>query len=432
MHSTFRRKFYFFLLLLSPTLSWAQAPEAITSSVTLRQCYEWAQLQSETLQIRKENIEQARARGRQALGTALPDVRWKMTDTWQDPNGVEKLEAKGFSGFVEKEQVESRFTAQQTLFSGLRDFSAVRGAKHQTERDRLLFEKAERELFNMMATAFYTVVGFETDRTNTANALALADDRVKELRGFLKLGKSRDSEVFTAQAHAAALRGELDRILGEIFAARQELSFLTGHDLSQTPLFDEEPVPAVAPALDAAVAKAKDRTDLRAQREEVEAQRLTVSYQRGYYWPHVDITGNYYTERATFLKDIDWDVILDIDVPIFQGGQTAAAVREAASIYRQSKFMLQLMERRVAFDVRKLHGQLEAAIQEVQSSEEAAKSARRSYDALLKESRYGLVTNLDVLQALDFLQEQEDARDGSRLKAKRLLIALKVATEELP
>ena len=421
------------IALIAPLPLRAQTPAGTAASVvTLRQCYEWTREQNEDLKIWKETIEQSRFRARGALGSALPDIRWKWSETWQDPNGVDKLESKGFTGFVEKNQIESRFTATQPLFSGFREFSARAGFLHEGERDRLLLERAELELFERTAQAFYAVIGYETDRANTANAYELAEDRVKELRSFLRLGKARDSEVFTAKAHAAALKGELDQIDGNAFSARQELSFLTGHDLSTAVFQDENPLPNALPSLDYVLSQARERSDLRAQREDVAGRKLRMRYERGYYWPTADLTGNYYTKRATFLKDIDWDVILGVDVPIYQGGKVSASAREARSAYRQSLFTLQQMERRVDYNVKKTHGELVAAVQEANSMDEAAKAARQSYDALLKEYRLGLVTNLDVLQALDLLQAQQKSRDAAFIKAKRRRIQLNVAAGVLP
>ena len=405
---------------------------AQASGVTLGQCYEWARAQSEDLKIRSEDIRRAQARARGAIGSALPQLDFKLTSTWQQPSGVEKLQAKGFAGFVEKNQVESKFTAEQALFSGLREFSAQAGFERETERDRLRFERAERELYERTAEAFFAAIGHETNRANTGAAHALSEDRLKELRGFLRLGKARESEVFSARAQAAALKGQLDQIDGDAFSARQELSYLTGHDLSAVPLIDESPLPGEPPPVNDLIERARERTDIRAQREDVAAQKMRIRYERGSYWPTLDLTGNYYTERATFLKDIDWDVILDVGVPLNRGGTVSSAVKEAKSAYQQSLLALQQMERWVVYAVRKNHGELAAALREVQSMEAAAQAARQSYESLRKEYRLGLVTNLEVLQALDQLVTQQNAAASARIKAKRLFVQLNVATEQLP
>jgi len=194
-------------------------------TVTLRQCYAWAVDRSEDLKARNEEIVQSKARGRIALGAALPYLDWELSDTWQDPKGVDQLDRQGFAGFVAKEQIESKLSLKQPLFSGFREFSAWSGSRHESLRDQLRLRRASLDLFERTAIAFYAVVDNETTWQNTSTAWSLAEDRVKELKGFLKLGKSRDSELFTAQAHAAALKARLDQITADINASREELSF---------------------------------------------------------------------------------------------------------------------------------------------------------------------------------------------------------------
>jgi outer membrane protein len=407
-------------------------PAPAAGGVTLRQCYEWAMGRNEDLKIRQEDIRQSEAKGKAALGGAFPRVTWNFDDTWQDPKGVDELNRQGFGGFVAKEQIESKFSAEQPLFSGLREFSAWSGFRRESESNRLRYERAARELFEETAQAFYAVVGHETDRANTSATFAIDQDRVKELRGFLRLGKSRESELFTAVAHESARKAALQQIESRIQSAREELSLLTGQDLSTAVLSDEIPAAPPLESLEATLAQAQGRTDLRAQREMVEAKRLRIRYERGFYWPTADVTGNYYTKRATFLQAIDWDVVFSLEVPLFQGGAVRARVQEAKSAFVQSTLMLQQMERDVVSSVRRTHKELAAAIQETQALEEAADAAQKSYDALRKEYKLGLVTNLDVIQALDLLQSQKSERDAARIRAKQLFIRLNVATEKLP
>lgn len=403
------------------------------AAVTLKQCYVWAQNLNEDLKIRQEDVYQSSTRGKAALASALPDLSWNLTDTWQDPKGVDELARRGFAGFVEKEQVESKFSLRQPLFSGFREFTAYSGFKHENERNKFQFQRSSLELFERIANAFYAVIDSETNQENTRSAWTLAEDRVKELKGFLRLGKSRDSELFTAEGRSAALKAHMDQIDAQIAAAREELSYLTGQDLSNAPLQDEISSTPQIGTLEQTLARAKgERTDLRAQRAEVELRKLRIRYERGYHWPMADVTGNYYTRRAAYLDAIDWDVILSLKVPFFQGGAVNARVNEAMSIHRQATLRLEEMERRVLYTVRRTYKDLEAALREAQSLDIAAEAGQKSYDALRKEYKYGLVTNLDVLEALDFLQVQKSARDSARLKVKRLYIQLQVALEQTP
>ncbi|MBI3504159.1 MAG: TolC family protein [Proteobacteria bacterium] len=421
------------LAVLAALVLCAPAARAQTeSTATLRLCYEWALQRSAQLKMRAEDIEQSRQRGRAAIGHAVPRLAWELTDTYSDPSGVRKLQAQGFSGFVEKEQIESKFTARQPIFSGMREFSAFKGFRREEARERFLLERERRELYERTAAAYYAIVGYELERENTRESLELAQDRVKDLKGFLKLGKARESEVFTAQAREAALKAASRRTDGQIAAARVELSFLTGQDLSARQLVDELPERPEAGSLAAAQANARERSDVKARREDAAASALRVLVEKGAYWPTLDALGRYYTKRNTFMKEVHWDAMLALEVPIFQGGRVLAESRRAEAARRQSMLALDEAEREAVSQATRLHGELAASLGELDAEEEAARAAQKSYNALREEYRLGLVTNLDVLQALDQLQAQRAARNAARIKTKRLHVSLGVATETLP
>lgn len=422
------RRFLILSLLLS-SLQPAFAAEA--GVVSLRQCYEWARAQDEGLKSRREAVVQSKARARAATGGALPDVSWEMTRTHQDPDGIEELEAQGFAGFVEQDQTESKFSARQPLFSGLREFSARSGFKRQSAADAMRLTRAELELFERTSETFYAVLEEESAGGNTRDALILAEDRVKDLQRFRRLGKSRESEVFTAQARASALKAQSRRLESRVASAREDLSVLTGQDLSAAKLSDDAPATPVVPSLEESLAAARQRSDIRALAEEEAAARLRVRYERGAYWPSADVTGNYYTKRPAFMDAITWDVVLALKVPIFRGGASFARVDEALSSFRQATFRREEAERLVSSRVRRTHAELSAALQEAEALEDAASAAQKSYDALQKEYSLGLVTNLEVLDALDTHLAQNSAYDAARLKVKRLAVQLGVAMEKV-
>ena len=404
-----------------------QTQASAQSPVGLEQCRAWAHERSEQLKVARETLVQAEERKREAFGGILPKVAFDLNDVWQDPTGVDKLAAQGFGGFVSKNQRDSKFSLKQPLFSGLREWSAFQGFRRDQAKAEFLLARSSEELDGSVASAFYSVVTAESDRDNAVSGLKLAEDRVKELKGFLDLGKARDSELFTAQAHASALRAGLRGLEARIVLARSDLSFITGQDLSAASLSDAAAQPAAAEPLAAALQRAVARPDLRAQREDLAGRRLQVRFEKGAHWPSIDATGTYYTERPVYLKEIHWDVALALHLPIFEGGQASSRVRAAESAERQSAFVLQEMERRVAESVRNAHAQLSAAIEQASALADAAADAEKSYRSLQEEYRLGLTTNLEVLQAMDLLEAQRSARDAARLSAKQSVFAFKSA-----
>lgn len=392
--------------------------------VSLHQCYLAARETSEPLKRQREEIFQAQARARAALGGAFPKLSWAWRGTRQEEIG------DSFGGLLESTQVESRLALQQPLFNGLKEFSAWSGFQKQEARDQWRLQQAEQDLYAQVANAFFDVRSLEKALANSQTTLALAQDRVADLQSFIRLGKSRDGELFSAESEVAALKAAAVRLRGQIQVARELLSFLVGKDMAAPPLLDD--VEAEDASLDRFLARAQNRPDLEAQRQEVLGQTLRVRYEKGSYWPSLDLLGNYYTQRPSFYAPIDWDVSLFFGVPLYQGGTVAAQVREARSQLEQAKQTLSYLERNVQSEVRKAYLAWSSSREELGPLQDAYAAAQKSYEAQKRDYRLGLVTNLDVLTALNFMQATKRAWDNAGVEAQRRYVALRIAAGELP
>ncbi len=113
------------------------------ASLDLKHCYDLAFQQSEPLKRQREEIVRSQAQARAALGGAFPHVYWKWSDIRQDGSG---LNAEGIGSLLDKNQVESKFSLQQPLFTGLKEFSAYAGFKRQEARDEWRLRQAELQL----------------------------------------------------------------------------------------------------------------------------------------------------------------------------------------------------------------------------------------------------------------------------------------------
>ncbi|HNC73709.1 MAG TPA: TolC family protein, partial [Elusimicrobiota bacterium] len=210
--------------------------------VTLSQCQAWALQNSESRRISRESISQSESRARAALGGILPTVQWTWDRTWQDTSGLPVFnDPSGFSNsFALKRQDVSKFTVDQALFGGFREFTARAGFLKERDRDALRLDHQSLEIFKSVMASFYDVRATETLRDNVAEALALADRRTAELKSRYRLGKARESEMFSAEAQAASLRAQWIHLGGQTRWSRENLSYVTGRDIASAPLADDE------------------------------------------------------------------------------------------------------------------------------------------------------------------------------------------------
>lgn len=158
--------------------------------------------------------------------------------------------------------------------------------------------------------------------------------------------------------------------------------------------------------------KVKNRPDIKASLQQVNLADQRISIAKGSHYPKLDLTGNYYLDRTGVLETSDWDVGVALVIPIYQGGAVQAQVRQAAEGKRiaqlTSSEALRAAERDVAINYQNF-----LQIQEqLKSLREALKKSEEVYKLNKKDYKYGLVTNLDVLQSLNIFIETKRSYDN--------------------
>ncbi len=388
--------------------------------LTLADCYALALKQSETLAIHQELITQAEARFTQALSGILPRASFVSTDKRQDGSGS--------SAFTLKQVPERKFTFSQPLFSGFREFAAMAGTKAERRQRMLEKTRAEQLLFVDVANAFYLVLEQQKDLAVLAVIQRALTDRVEELTAREQIGRSRPSEVVSAEAQRLRLEADLELARAQDVIARQLLGFLTGldqieslQDLALPPLAEENPY----------LAKAVNRPDIGAVQAAAQVAEHQVDVAKADRWPTVSLGGNYYLERVGNAKDITWDATLTVDVPIFQGGQTRGAIAQAASQARQATLVAAEARRRAILEVRDAYASARAALARRDALATAAAASEEDYRLQVDDYRRSLVNNLEVLQTLQVLEAARRDLLHAEYEAKRQYWHLRAAVGDL-
>lgn len=410
----------------------ALAEEPAAETLDLEYCYRLALGQSESLAMIREQIMQFESKARQSRAAILPDVNFVYTHSFQDTSGVDSGSGGIGGTLTRSERPEAKISATQPLFAGFKEFYAWYGFKALKRKEDLELIRAKKELYQQVSRAFYSVIQLETDLKNNQTILNLTVDRVKELESRSRLGKSRPSEVLTVQSQVAMFTAQDEKIKGDLWVARDLLSFLTGKNLQGAALQDTM-LSVDAPADESAsLVHASSVTELAIIREDMESKRYQMKFARGSFYPDVDISGNYYLKRVGFQENIDWDALLTVNFPIFQGGENMAKLRDAESQLRWSEWSYRRMRRDVESNIRRNFYQLKSSVAQVKALETAYSKAKESYENQVKEYRYGLVNNLEVIQAMNTMQENKRDLDRTAIQNKLNYIQLKVSTEELP
>lgn len=428
------KRFGFILafLLCAATTATAEQPLAVTQesaitelsaavdpqALTLQECYQLALKRSETIAIDAELIKETEGRFLQALSTALPQVSFISSDEWQDGSGS--------SAFTLKHVPSRRFNVSQTLFSGFKEFASIAGAKLERRQRKEQKARAEQLLLVDVANAFHLLLEQREDMA-ALDAIRIAlVERLDELHERERLGRSRSSEAKTIETQLRSTEADLELARYKEEVTRHLLGFLTG--LDQVPaITDNEVLLAPIEGADYFLSKADTRADVLEAETAWKVSKKEVAVAQAQLWPTVTADANYYTDRAGVSQDIKWDVTLEVNVPLFQGGQAVGGIKEALSKARQARWHYVERQRSAELDIEDAYTKVVAAFRISALLDQALTAAEESYRLQVEDYRLSLVNNLDVLQALQTLEAARRSDIHGRREAKRLYWQLRAA-----
>ncbi len=404
---------------------------AVRPALSLDECWRLALHRSERIALDGEELARLRTRYEQTFGQILPYLALRGSYTQQEDPKVSGTSDVSQS-FRQEKRTEYKANLRQPIFSGLREFYALRQNRALSAAGEDALRHAKLLLYADVADAYYAVLAAERELATRQDALRLAQERLDELAARNRLGISRRAEVLQQEAETASIQAAIERLKGALEVAWDVLRFLTGAAGTRT-LADARPEPGPLPPLAelGALALAR-RRDLRALDAQVRAAAEGVGIARAGYFPSAGLEANYYLHREGISADIDWDFILSFEIPVFEGAVTQARIREARSYVRSAALEAQRLRREVELSVRRAWTAAAAFQAELASLEKAVASAQETYDIVQAEYRQNIVTNIEVLTSFNVLQAARLDRDRTRFQAKLARVRLEVESGALP
>ncbi len=404
----------------------SRQPEVASGALSLEDCYRLALDRSETIAISEEEVRITEARFLRALSTVIPNISFISTDSREDDDRPRPTSSTSL--FIYSESSERKFFAKQTLFNGFKTIAAVKGSRserNQRIQDRL---KAEQLLLVDVANSFYLLIEIQRDMASLEKIQDAYLERIKELRAREDLGRSRAGEVVNARAQLFKVIADIEVVQSQEAVARQMLEYLIGKAI--VGLNDTLAMPSSLKSKESYVAKSMERPEIRASKFAWNLARQEVLVRGSDYLPSVDIETNHYMQRTGSQKGNDWDIKLKIDVPIFEGTDTLGQVKEAEARARQKKLEYQKLSRWAPYDIENAYVKLRTAINIQKALKDAYETSRLNYHLQKKDYDLNLVNNLDVLAAIQGLQDAQRNYIHAFYEAKRLYWQLKVAIGE--
>ena len=391
-------------------------------AVTLSQAYREAlKVRSSVAQSRTAETV-AEARQDQTLAAVLPTVFVQSDNTWRD-------KVAGTS-FGEGYQHTARISVAQSLFSGGAAYHGLKAADYAHEAASFERKQSELDLYEEVATAFYQLLILKSDVANLKEQEDLLRKRLDFLRQRARIGRTKSSDVLAARSQLARVSAQLLGARSEFRVADNRFRWLTGlKDLSE--LRDEwQDKPLSVPQRE--TAELMQLPLIQAREADLEAAGHLEGVAFGAYLPSAALEGNYYLDRAGIISQSKWDVNLTLRWELYSGGNTLAQRRIRAAEKSLTELRLADDRKRLRTDFEAKSEQVRLRIETVAALEEAERLAKRNYELQQQEFRRGLVSNLDVLQALDDYLTTRRTLARERFNARLDWVRLQLLTGETP
>lgn len=411
---------------------------SFAAPLSLEDCYRQVVAGRETLEQREADISAAQARYDQAVAELFPRLAVNTNRRYRDNAAFGSLNRGGFSDpstglpptrLLGKSQYEVTINLTQPLFRGFREYAIARASTAERASIAQLLLRDKQLLYLDVADLYYQQLLYQDQVTALARSQQTLKLRVTELKEFIQLGKSKESELFAAEAELAQQNVTKEQTKRALAATQEVLSSLMkspGIMIELAPI----QLPTEIPNIDQLLSMIKSRADIQAR---VESERMIselITAEQRNWWPTIDLDlTSIQVDDPN--RNRDWEALMRMSIPIFDGGRISSRVAEQEARLKRAQAesaeqrRLADQEVRVSFQnlVHSRNARLEA--------QNLLNARQKSYSAQLNDYRAGRVTNLDVLTALNLLQQSELSLIESRFTEANDRARLKVASGEV-
>lgn len=377
----------------------AAAPAAPAKILTLDEALAAARAQQPQVRQAAATTQAALARVDESLAPLLPQVNGsanyqrETANFASRPGSLPNQISGGTSG--ESWSTGNYYTLGLNASVLLYDFGQSRSrwrssqasAASQKDSERATLEQV---LFSVRSAYFQARAAKELVKV-TSETLANQQKHMEQTQGFVEAGTQPEISLAQAKTDVANARVQLITAENGYETAKAQLNQAMGVEGTTDYDVADETLPAVdgedgsiGVLLDESV---KARPELAALANQIRAQELNVRSLRGAFGPTLGFSTGFSDagQQASSLV-WNWSAGLALSVPIFQGGQTRAQVREAEANLAAIRAQLDGERQQVRLEIEQARLAIRAARAALDASDEALANARVRLQ--LAEGRY--------------------------------------------
>lgn len=391
------------------------------ASLDLKAVYELALEYSLQREIQRQDISIAEEQYSQARGSILPTVSLRARHFRQD-----RIEGQSFA---DNYNTSTFINASQPLLQGLREYTALGIARESIARSERVVQTFEREILFSISRLYYSILMDQRELENTKELIKLTRDRVRDLRQRVDIGRSRTSELILAQTQLATVEAREQSLERNLARLWNEFELMTGRSERTQLVGPQGEVMSLAP-VDDYLELIDQLPELQRAKIDLDLADRRVELARRFHYPSLSLDTNFYLQRDGVQRARDWDLSLNLTFPLFEGFKVQSQTREATLNRRKAHLEMDHLRRNLTSEIKELHSTLQIDLGRITITRRAVDLARQNYEEQRREYNLGLVTNQEVLQALNSYIENQQIYDRLRLETAYNSVILKAKVGE--
>jgi outer membrane protein len=291
------------------------------------------------------------------------------------------------------------------LFTGGRVRNSIEAAKTRVEAGRATLRAVQGDVFTDAVAAYMDVIRDRAIVELNQNNVKVLSTNLEATRDRFQIGDVTRTDVAQSEARLELGRANLATAQGRLAASEQEYRRVIGHapgDLAPPP-----PLPPLPDTPEEAVRIAlANNADIEAINREAQAAGYDVNVARAQRLPSLSagISGTYVNalggaDSGFPNTGTQTTAGVTATIPIFQGGEPAARIRQAQALEGQTLEQAIGTERSVVAQTRSAFATYKAALEAISSQQTAVEANELALEGARAERSVGTRTVLDVLNA---------------------------------
>ncbi len=350
-----------------------------------------------------------------AYGEFLPDVSAQLQYGRQ-------RNAIGSSEFDYRDANKQTLSLEQPIFNGGASLAKIDQADYEIEVARFNLQLSEQMVLFNTVQAYTGYITAEALLEVAESNYELLEKQLDFAEARFELGELTRTDALQAKARLAAVEAEKISARTSLISAKSQFQQVVGIEPKKLAF------PSKLPPIPESLEKALELTEkfnpqLRAAIFAQKAAEEDVDISIANILPSASVVGFMQRDKNSGFLNGNFDsdsVLLQLSIPIFQGGAEYANIQQARKSALAQDFASNDVKRNIEQQLRSVWAETESAKAAIEANEVAVEAAQVAFEGVDEEQEYGLRNILDVL---DSEQRLFDAKNNLLLAKRDQIIA---------